>query len=382
MIEDRNKARQANDQEKEAQLHRAIRKAAKKDKTNWLKEQLHNSAQALTARDKWAWIKRLKKPYSGKSIALKNKAGQVVNTFSQAETFAEYLSGSHWCPPPHPYTGSTLPIHDPSPVSMHPITLTELHNSAQALTARDKWAWIKRLKKPYSGKSIALKNKAGQVVNTFSQAETFAEYLSGSHWCTPPHPYTGSTLPIHDPSPVSMHPITLTELHNSAQALTARDKWAWIKRLKKPYSGKSIALKNKAGQVVNTFSQAETFAEYLSGSHWCPPPHPYTGSTLPIHDPSPVSMHPITLTELHNSAQALTARDKWAWIKRLKKPYSGKSIALKNKAGQVVNTFSQAETFAEYLSGSHWCTPPHPYTGSTLLPSSQPCPSPPHTNHG
>jgi len=126
LIEARNKARQAQNAEKESQLHKDIRRAAKKDKANWLKEQLDHSAQALTARDKWAWIKRLKKPYTGRSISLKNKRGEVVNTFSQADTFAEYLAHSHWCPPPHPYTGSTQPIHTDSPVSMNPVTITEL----------------------------------------------------------------------------------------------------------------------------------------------------------------------------------------------------------------------------------------------------------------
>ena len=64
------------------------------------------------------------------------------------------------------------------------------------------------------------------------------------------------------------------------------------------YTGKNITLKNERGEVANTFSQADTFAEYLANSHWCPPPNPYTGSTQPIHTDSPVSMQPVTTKEL------------------------------------------------------------------------------------
>ena len=133
LIEQRNTARQAQNDELEQQLSKQIKKAARTDKTNWLKEQLEHSAQCISAKDKWQWIKRLKQPYTGKSIALKDLNGKLVNTFAQAETFGEYLEQKHWGNPHQHYTGSTLPIHEHSPVNMNPVTLKELRPLIQKM---------------------------------------------------------------------------------------------------------------------------------------------------------------------------------------------------------------------------------------------------------
>ena len=92
-------------------MHKAIRKQARKDKKEWLASQLEHSAQCVSAKDKWEWIKRLKKGYTAKALALKDKEGKLVNTLKQADTFAEYLRDSRWTAPQHPYTESTSPIH-------------------------------------------------------------------------------------------------------------------------------------------------------------------------------------------------------------------------------------------------------------------------------
>ena len=75
-------------------------------------------------------------------------------------------------------------------------------------------AWIKRLKKPYSGKSIALKNAQGEIVNALSQADAFATYLSGQRWKTPSQPYASPTRPPSTHHQVNTQPVTQKELSN------------------------------------------------------------------------------------------------------------------------------------------------------------------------
>ena len=61
-------------------LHRSIRRHARKDKTEWIKDQVLMSSQAVSAKETWAWIKRLKKDFAGKSITLRDKDNKIVNT--------------------------------------------------------------------------------------------------------------------------------------------------------------------------------------------------------------------------------------------------------------------------------------------------------------
>ena len=87
-----------------------------------------------------------------------------------------------------------------------------MEHSAQCISAKDKWEWIKRLKKGYTAKALALKDKDGKLVNSLKQADTFAEYLRDKHWATPPTEYTGSNDPIHTDTIIDMSPFTLKEL--------------------------------------------------------------------------------------------------------------------------------------------------------------------------
>ena len=118
LIEQRRTARQAQNEAEEQRLHKAIRKADRKDKVKWLQEQLLHSAKCVSATDKWAWIKRLKKTYTARATALKDLNGKLVNTLKQTETFGEYLEQKHWGSPTQPYTGSRTQMHAHSPVEM------------------------------------------------------------------------------------------------------------------------------------------------------------------------------------------------------------------------------------------------------------------------
>jgi len=129
LIEQRDQAKISSRPEEEAQLHKQIRKQAKKDKTQWLKDQVEVSAKAPSAKEKWVWIKRLRKDFTGKSVALRDSQGKVVNTMQQAETFAQYLENKHWSTPLTDYTGPTTPITGPNPVNMDPITVPELNKT-------------------------------------------------------------------------------------------------------------------------------------------------------------------------------------------------------------------------------------------------------------
>ena len=75
------------------------------------------------------------------------------------------------------------------------------------------------LKQPYKGRSIALKDSQGEIVNSLKQADTFAEYLANSHWKAPDTTYTGNSTVIHPNNPVNMQPITHRELRSILKAV-------------------------------------------------------------------------------------------------------------------------------------------------------------------
>ena len=108
LIQQRSAARLSQRYDLEAQLHKDIRKQARKDKTQWLKERLAESEATLDPRQKWKWIKRVRSDYKPRPVSIRDSQGKP----SQAQTFAEYLRDSHWATPPTPYTGPTDP-HTP-----------------------------------------------------------------------------------------------------------------------------------------------------------------------------------------------------------------------------------------------------------------------------
>ena len=118
----------------EAQLHKDIRKQARKDKTQWLKDRLAESEATLDPRQKWKWIKRVRSDYKPRPVSIRDSQGKPTSPSQQAQTFAEYLRDSHWAAPPTPYTGPTDPIHPAAAVDLTPITAAELKAALRACT--------------------------------------------------------------------------------------------------------------------------------------------------------------------------------------------------------------------------------------------------------
>ncbi|CAE7374522.1 jockey\pol [Symbiodinium natans] len=152
LIQQRSAARLAQRFDLEAQLHKDIRKQARKDKTQWLKERLAESEATLDPRQKWKWIKRVRSDYKPRPVSIRDSQGKPTSLSQQAQTFAEYLRDSHWAAPPTPYTGPTDPIHPAAAVDLSPITTAELnaalkelaHNKAAGPDSipAEAWQWL------------------------------------------------------------------------------------------------------------------------------------------------------------------------------------------------------------------------------------------------
>ncbi|CAE7610120.1 Pol, partial [Symbiodinium sp. CCMP2456] len=152
LIQQRSTARASQRFDEEVRLHKDIRKQARKDKTQWLKERLAESEATLDPRQKWRWIKRVRSDYKPRPVPIRDSQGKPTSQTQQAQTFAEYLRDSHWATPPAPYSGPTDPIHPPAPVDLSPIRQAELqaalkelaHNKAPGpdTIPAEAWQWL------------------------------------------------------------------------------------------------------------------------------------------------------------------------------------------------------------------------------------------------
>ena len=120
LIQQRSAARLSQRHDLEAQLHKDIRKQARKDKTQWLKDRLAESEATLDPRQKWKWIKRVRSDYKPRPVSIRDSQHKPTSLSQQAQTFADYLRDSHWAAPPPPDTGPTSPIHPAAAVDLTP----------------------------------------------------------------------------------------------------------------------------------------------------------------------------------------------------------------------------------------------------------------------
>ena len=66
----------------EAQLHKDIRKQARKDKTQWPKDRLAESEATLDPRQKWKWIKRVRSDYKPRPVSTRDSQGSLPASHS------------------------------------------------------------------------------------------------------------------------------------------------------------------------------------------------------------------------------------------------------------------------------------------------------------
>ena len=127
LIEQREQAHQQARISQIATLDKQIKRSARADKRKYLLNNLkEGETHSINTKERWAWVKMLRKGYTAKPIKLTDPSGQPVPLDSQATAFANYLSGSHWGPPP-PFTApSRPPLYPPAPLPLTEFTLKEL----------------------------------------------------------------------------------------------------------------------------------------------------------------------------------------------------------------------------------------------------------------
>ena len=84
LIQKRSQAREAANTEEETRLNKEVRKQARRDKTQWLKDRLAESEQTMDARMKWKVIKRIRSDYKQRPVSIHNAKGKPVSQSKQA----------------------------------------------------------------------------------------------------------------------------------------------------------------------------------------------------------------------------------------------------------------------------------------------------------
>ena len=92
MIEKRRAARESNDVKEEQRLHKQVRIAAKKNRTEWV--------DRLLVTGTWEQVKRLRKKAPRRPGKLRDQKGDLVDSDIWAETMAKHLENVQWCARP------------------------------------------------------------------------------------------------------------------------------------------------------------------------------------------------------------------------------------------------------------------------------------------
>lgn len=108
LIDQRRLARENNDRQEEQRLHKEVRAAAKRDRTEWVDQLLTTGTLEQ--------VKRLRHKTMRRPGKLRDQRGQQVDSDVWAETMAQHLESVQWCVRPTglvdgPLLGPTLPIN-------------------------------------------------------------------------------------------------------------------------------------------------------------------------------------------------------------------------------------------------------------------------------
>ena len=149
LIQQRSDARLSQRLELEAQLHKDIRKQARKDKTQWLKARLAESEATLDPRQKWKWIKRIRSDYKpGQFPSATHRANQPANHNKpkSLQNTCETHTGQHHPPPtpvpPTPYTPQPRSTSHPSPwPSSQPLS-SSWRTTKHPAPPAEAWQWL------------------------------------------------------------------------------------------------------------------------------------------------------------------------------------------------------------------------------------------------
>ena len=118
LLEERGRLRQQGDMTKVAELNRDIRKAAKRDKRNWLDGQLQTGD--------WGPITNLRKPFRTQVLALRRN-DQTTHTATNADIYASHLANEQWKEAGMPEGLSDTPVlNAPPTISESTISMEEL----------------------------------------------------------------------------------------------------------------------------------------------------------------------------------------------------------------------------------------------------------------
>ena len=107
LIDQRSAARECDDLPGERRLHKEIRAAAKKDRTEWVEQMLSSGT--------WDQVKRLRQKSVHRPGKLRDQSGGLVDSDAWAETMAQHLASIQWCVRPTglvdgPVLGPVLPV--------------------------------------------------------------------------------------------------------------------------------------------------------------------------------------------------------------------------------------------------------------------------------
>ena len=97
----------------------------------------------------------------------------------------------------------------------------------------------------------------------------------------------------------------LSQLKDTAKAENAKEKWKWVKRIKKPYAVHTTKLKDKEGKTAGVLSSQEVFADYLENKHWAKPQQEFSTRREERFPQAEVEEGPFTAEEVRQTIKQL-----------------------------------------------------------------------------